>query len=76
MKRDLSVSELAKREADRQRVIDYDLSSLLCPHSLSVCAISSHIPTSVAEWQVEGFQCVDFLNDLQFCGGCPTSGAR
>ncbi|GBE77258.1 hypothetical protein SCP_0101310 [Sparassis crispa] len=47
----------------------------LCPSSMTACPISSSsslasIPTSLAEWLEDGFECVDFSADLVSCGGC------
>jgi len=49
-----------------------DLNDMLCPFDMSACPVepSSDFPKTLAEWSALGYECVEFDNDLQSCGGC------
>lgn len=49
-----------------------DVSRQLCPLSMSACPISAATPTTLSEWISNGFECVEFNEDLMSCGGCGT----
>jgi hypothetical protein len=47
----------------------------VCPDNLFGCPIAeggslSSLPSDIATWFTEGFECFDLENDLRACGGC------
>ncbi|OBZ79645.1 Protein priA [Grifola frondosa] len=74
----------SKRHVREQEPIipTVDLSAYLCPEFMSVCplegaarALASE-PASMLELVQNGFECVDFREDLTSCGGCGSIEAR
>jgi len=58
-----------KREQERITA-EENVSSQLCPLSMSACPITASTPSSLSEWIEQGFECVEFSEDLTSCGGC------
>ncbi|KAI0931626.1 hypothetical protein AcW2_000472 [Taiwanofungus camphoratus] len=73
-----------KRSMHEQQAITPvgDISQQLCPLSMAACPISSisgtlaSSPVSLSEWIEQGFECVDFSEDLTSCGGCGSVDAQ
>ncbi|KDR85680.1 hypothetical protein GALMADRAFT_132344 [Galerina marginata CBS 339.88] len=58
-----------------------ELAAAICPNDLNGCPIAkpgslSSVPASFADWQKQGFECVDLNADLKDCGGCASLRAE
>lgn len=48
-----------------------EASQHLCPQPMTVCPITPNsAPSTLSEWDRDGFECVDTEEDLTSCGGC------
>lgn len=62
-------------------VVATEMYAKLCPVELLPCPIGqlgslATLPSSLAEWNAKGFECVDMMADLHSCGGCASLDAR
>jgi len=60
-----------RRAADEQTALA-SMDARLCPFGMSACPVSavSSLPKTLAEWSEIEHECVEFMTDLQSCGGC------
>jgi len=75
-------SPITKRSKQLTMTPSQQFSQQLCPFGMSVCPIASAAgvsttaPSSLLGWITEGFECVDFEEDLTSCGGCGSMDVR
>ncbi|TEB38738.1 hypothetical protein FA13DRAFT_1724675 [Coprinellus micaceus] len=68
----------SKRSKNRDNNVDSNpmlIAKSVCPDNLFGCPIAeggslSSLPSDIATWFTEGFECFDLENDLRACGGC------
>lgn len=60
-----------RRAADEQTALA-SMDAMLCPFNMSACPVGavSSLPKTLAEWSEVEHECVEFMTDLQSCGGC------
>lgn len=69
--------DAVRRDMNEQTAL-MDLDAFLCPFRMSACPVepTSTLPTTLAEWSLLDYECVEFDTDLQSCGGCSSIDIR